>query len=171
MCEERWVRVRDAGWEIRGPQWLLTEKMDCYGLIDLNLSQGADSVHYREKRVAALPLFGPPPMQYLLSLALYSHLHRFYTTHIIPLRLLHKQIYIYFFKYLFSSVLKLWGNFFRYCCLDYWCQTTMADVTLPATAAPFPEFTFHAAEQFVCIDWVSLLFACDRKQDKQVGKV
>lgn len=47
----------------------------------------------------------------------------------------------------------------------------MADVTPPAAAAPFPDFTSHAAEQFVCIDWVSLLFACDRKQDKQDGKV
>lgn len=40
---EKAVLVGHTEWEMAARRWLLTEKMDCYELIDPNLSEGTHS--------------------------------------------------------------------------------------------------------------------------------
>lgn len=58
--------------------------MDCYGLIDLNLSQGAHSNQYTYRWATELLLFASAVLSLFPSIA-DSHLHFFHTTHQISL--------------------------------------------------------------------------------------
>lgn len=122
--------VSHTEWGIAHGQWLQTEKMDCYKLIDPNPSEGTHSDQYWEKWYSAV--FKPLLPSFPLPI---SHLHLFHTNNLMQplfLTLVHISA---FFPVRQPAVRKLWCSRFVY---SYWCYTiTLSILAYSATAAHF----------------------------------